>query len=527
MATLTSPSEIAREALRRLASERIPPTPDNYRALYLSIADATSKEHLPPAERLIAELVSGLPRDSEESERLASQCEKALQSGNWSLLGTLLADRRSVRTGTRPVATTDTQDRPATQILTPPPPFLTPEDTGIATLLELCAFLLETPVATSLGHCPALAADARALGHKTRNSTSREDIAALPALVRRFAMRIELATEDQQELTAGVIRLLQLVIDNIGELVIDDRWLSGQIETLRVILGQPLDVRAIDAAERRLRDVIIKQSSMKAGLIDAQRSLKNMLSEFVGHLASFAKDAGAYHDRIDSYSGRISRAEHVLELQDVIQEVLRETKTIQKTVQRTHGELQQARAQIEEAEERVATLESELAQASELVRHDPLTGTLNRRGLEEVFDREIARAKRKQAPLCVAVLDIDNFKQLNDALGHRAGDEALMHLTSVVRSALRARDTLARYGGEEFIVLLPETDLDEAEAIMVRVQRELTRRFFLHNNQRVLVTFSAGVTSIPVGEPRQSAIQRADQLMYQAKQRGKNRVTAG
>jgi diguanylate cyclase len=161
---------------------------------------------------------------------------------------------------------------------------------------------------------------------------------------------------------------------------------------------------------------------------------------------------------------------------------------------------------------------------SEQVREDQLTKTLNRRGLDEAWATEAARAERQQSPLCLAVLDLDNFKHLNDRLGHQAGDRALVHLTEVVRQALRPSDIIARYGGEEFVVLLPHTPADEAVSVMVRLQRELTRQFFMHDNERVLITFSAGVAERRVDEPRDSLLKRADTALYEAKRAGKNRV---
>ena len=83
--------------------------------------------------------------------------------------------------------------------------------------------------------------------------------------------------------------------------------------------------------------------------------------------------------------------------------------------------------------------------------------------------------------LAVGLIDIDNFKKINDSFGHDVGDQALVHLAQVVRETLRPQDTLARYGGEEFVVILPDTPLESAVTAMVRVQRELTRQFFLHN----------------------------------------------
>jgi diguanylate cyclase len=106
------------------------------------------------------------------------------------------------------------------------------------------------------------------------------------------------------------------------------------------------------------------------------------------------------------------------------------------------------------------------------------------------------------------------------------GDRALEHLAQVVRETLRPTDVVARYGGEEFIIVLPETLEEAAVETLVRVQRELTRRFFLSNNERVLITFSAGTAQCLPGETREDLIDRADRALYVAKHAGRNRVEA-
>ena len=109
-------------------------------------------------------------------------------------------------------------------------------------------------------------------------------------------------------------------------------------------------------------------------------------------------------------------------------------------------------------------------------------------------------------------------------LGHKVGDDALVHLAKVVRQHLRPQDVLARYGGEEFVILLPETGDTDAQQALIRLQRELTREFFMADLQKVVITFSAGVTRLAEGESLESALKRADGAMYQAKQAGRNRV---
>lgn len=174
------------------------------------------------------------------------------------------------------------------------------------------------------------------------------------------------------------------------------------------------------------------------------------------------------------------------------------------------------------AEQRIAELELALAEARQAATVDPLTGALNRRGFEEASQREAARAQRNGTPLALALLDLDDFKRLNDTLGHQVGDAALVHLVRVLRRAMRPSDVLARFGGEEFVLLLPETGLPLAEAALARFQRELAALPVPDGG--AVLTFSAGVTCHRPDEALETTMRRADAATYLAKRSGKNRV---
>ncbi len=351
-------------------------------------------------------------------------------------------------------------------------------------------------------------------------------ILALMASVKRLAYRLEFVAEDRSELRGGLIKLLQLLVDNVNELVVDDHWLNGQIEMVRELVTKPLNLRTINDAEHRLKEVIFKQSQLKHSLMEAKEALKQMLAGFVDHLAEFADSTSDYHDKIEVCVTKISKADNITQLKDVLDEVIHETRIIQLNAQRSRDDLRSTKQRVDEAEKRINELQNELDRASALVRHDQLTGTLNRRGLEETFESEVARSQRRKSPLCIALLDIDNFKKLNDSMGHDVGDAALIHLVTVIRETLRPQDTLARFGGEEFIILLPDTAIEDAQKALVRLQRELTKRFFLADNEKILITFSAGVTDLRPDDTQASITKRADEAMYTAKRTGKNRVVA-
>ncbi len=580
MATLTNPFEIAREALRLLAVRRIPPTPDNYLTLYQEIAGLKPSAEPFPEKQLRA-LAGALPKATPDQLRLARQLEEAVKASNWEDYKTHLADFVSALAATQKlswselisdllkqwdakhVGLTSARKRESLEhVLTssasnPDTLFnrlqgllrswgqgreaenVSAAESGETSdaparpaagdelqpeLRQLFAFTLETAIATQLLDSPQLASDAKALAKDIRTAASVTQMQDFLTRLKRFAFKLELLAEDQAELRNSLLSLLRLLVENIDELVLDDRWLRGQIEVVRDIIEKPLSQRAIDDAERRLKEVLFKQSQLKASLSEARDAIKQMLAGFVDHLADFADATSEYHDKIEGCAEKISAANDISELESVLSEVMRETRTIQINAQRSRDELRSTQKKVEESETRIRELERELETTGDLVRHDQLTGVLNRRGLEDIFNKEIGRSKRHDTVMCVALLDIDNFKKLNDSLGHDVGDQALIHLATVCRETLRPQDTVARFGGEEFIILLPETPLNDAVTAMTRLQRELTKKFFLSGNEKVLITFSCGVTQMQEGDTQASVIKRADTAMYEAKRTGKNKV---
>ncbi len=391
-------------------------------------------------------------------------------------------------------------------------------------LQELLVQSLELGLMPRLTHFPELMEEAGILAKRAREARDELSFQGLSKDLKQFWFKLEVRGESDSEVLAGIMSLLRLLVDNVGELVIDDQWLHGQVAVIQGIIAQPLDTRSLFDAERSFKEVIYKQSALKHSLNDAKTTLKNMLTTFVDRLGELSESTDGYQSKIEGYSVKISQTEDILQLNKILEELLVDTKGMQLDVMRSRDELIEARKQVEAAEQKIIRLEVELDEVSELVREDQLTGTLNRRGMDDAFERELARSDRVKSKLSVAVLDVDHFKRLNDSLGHQAGDEALIHLVRVVKEALRPTDTIARYGGEEFVIILPDTPVDEAVKVMTRVQRELTKKFFLHKNERVLITFSAGIAERLPDEGVEPLIGRADKAVYAAKEAGRNRV---
>jgi diguanylate cyclase (GGDEF)-like protein len=171
----------------------------------------------------------------------------------------------------------------------------------------------------------------------------------------------------------------------------------------------------------------------------------------------------------------------------------------------------------------VTELQRELAQQA---RTDPLTGALNRRSMEEAAQRETARSMRYGHALCMIVIDIDNFKQLNDTRGHAAGDRALQGLVCRVKSALRLQDLFARTGGEEFAILLPDTGELAALTTAERVRQAVEELEVPFEGGPIRMTVCAGVAQFEPGCGWENMLRRADEAMYEAKKHGRNMISA-
>ena len=538
-----APNDIAREAIKRLAARKQPPTPENFRRAYQEVQGVEpGKPVWPEAIRALlaqweayqAGLTQPKKRDmldrvlinfGNDPEQLAQKLAGLARS--WAESGSSGA----VVEGVSPA------DAAKMAEASPTPPAVSPATVSATSIDEeinaipiavgqsLAAYLT-TLASGCQALWPDLATRSAALAEalvKAGHQVAAADVEALGRIWREILVR----AEDNQEYLAGVRRVLTLLFANLGELVSEDAWLSGQMATLRATLADDLNPHALFQAEEGLKDLVQKQKQLKGSLNEAKEKLKRLISTFINRVGEMSESTGSYNAKFKGYAARIAEAEDMSTLGEVIDGLTSDMTQMEQEMGRNHQELLAARNHVEEAETRIHTLERELEEVSNLVREDQLTGALNRRGMEEAFKRELARAERMAAPFSVGLLDIDHFKRLNDSLGHQAGDQALVHLAGVVRQLLRPTDAQARYGGEEFILLLPNSDLDEAEKIMLRLQRELTKQFFLHDNQKVLITFSAGVSQLATGEGQAELIKRADAAMYRAKASGRNRVERG
>ncbi len=539
-----TPAALAKGALRRLAQAQQEPTPENYARAYAEEAGLA-----PPAapaaqaaqaaqdlraqgaawavltERLVRQLERGgrqwtAVRRKEGLKRLfdGSRSDAArLQQRLHSLLAAWESDQAS---------------DPAQSGIEDPPLEAAPASAGAwSTAVQAlqgtvqAALPPQVAVAGALADQLGAAADALAL-----EGASPERVAEVEALCdqarRLFVQRHRLVDELSRlcrELTAGLTELAE-----------DESWARGQCESLQVTL-QDIDgvgARGLRSASQLLAGTRLRQQRMRSERLAARDALKQLIHDMLIEVGEIGEQAGRFELATEKHAQAIENADSLESLAEVVKDLLAGARAVQGAVSQSQQRLLADRHRAAALESQVRALESELRRLSDEVSTDALTQVANRRGLDQAFAAESARCQRGAGAglatgLAIGLIDIDNFKKLNDNLGHAVGDVALKSLASNVRERLRPVDHIARFGGEEFVVLLPDTATDEAQLTLTRLQRSLTEALFLHEGREVFVTFSAGVTAWRPGETLQAALERADEALYQAKRTGKNRTCVG
>jgi len=264
----------------------------------------------------------------------------------------------------------------------------------------------------------------------------------------------------------------------------------------------PVDVSAAGDSLRGL-----EMESMLRGIVDMITQTATGLSGGLDRFGGEVKGMLSKVDHADSGEG----------LRALMQALTVSALALQEAVDDSRTELAQT-------QEKLAKVSTELERTHEQARTDPLTGFVNRRGMDEVLVREVARCKRTSGPLSVAIMDIDHFKRVNDEHGHDAGDQALVHLARVARTGVRETDIVCRYGGEEFVVVLPGAAADGAHFVVDRMRSLAEKTPFVLGQHKLEIRFSAGVAEFGRGETPEDLLKRADRALYRAKQAGRNRV---
>lgn len=505
-----TPQEIARHAVKLLTGRKLPPTPENFQAAYHEVAGTRALRPF-PLENL-RQLASSLPDSTPGQQRLKAQVGKAVRLHSWDGIEKALS--AYISQNAFPSLAT-----PAVQTVT-----VVEEKQLPPELMEQMARIVDHALPAVGNDDTKLVEQAQDLVNYLRLDSQHPP--TLRKMMADFAFRLSFVAEEQGAIRSLLLGLLRTVFEHIAVISPDNPWLQSQMATLMQAAEPPLTVRRLEDLQRQLRNVMHKQAEAKEQTLLAQQAMKQTLGTFIERLGEITDNSGFYQEKFERCAVQLEHAHSLTDMAPVLQEAIQATRSMALDSQRVGDELRTLRDRSTQADAEIQRLQTELDRLSTAASHDMLTGVLNRKGLEEVVASELARSDRTGSPICLAVLDIDDFKRINDEHGHATGDVALKHLADVAKASLRPHDAVARYGGEEFVIVLPHTELEEAINVITRLQRQLTTAYFLKDDQQLLMTFSAGVSQVQEDENSAQTLARADQAMYLAKRTGKNRVVS-
>ena len=543
-------AQIAKAAFRRLAVERLEPTPENYERAWRHEAGDTAA----PGEAL-ATLIERIVRGVERGGRNWTAARR--KEGIQRVLAGSRSDPRRLQQRLAQLVNSWDSDTAATEVDVAGVPVATPpvaaavtaapvapvaandaegSDDSSAGTATSAAALAWARVAQSLGSALQQAVPQhdeanRELGAELSRMSERLGAeganAPLADEMQAVCLRAERVLQHRHHLFDQLGKLCHELTSSLTDLAENESWVKGQCEAMRLKIEEGLTARGVRSVSDMLHHARARHAEVKGDREKARDALKGLIHQMLAELGELGSKTGDFHKSVGRYAEIIEEADSLESLTGVVRGMVNESRAVQTLVQQTQARLQEEHSKATDLSERVVKLEDEMRRLSDEVSTDQLTQIANRRGLMQAFEIERARLARNGGHLSIGLLDIDNFKRLNDELGHSAGDEALKSLASIVSKTLRPTDRVARYGGEEFVVLLPQTPVDDGEQILTRLQRSLTGGLFMHKEKQVFVTFSAGVTDYRLEERIEESLERADQALYEAKRTGKNRTCIG
>lgn len=262
-----------------------------------------------------------------------------------------------------------------------------------------------------------------------------------------------------------------------------------------------------DAVGKHIKD-IIGEEGFNDNLVHYEKTLAGNIVEYNG---SFNKLDGSIHHYKATYAP-IYQEDEVVGITGVVLDITSEIE-----IEIANKKLLELNKEFEKAQDELTRLAST----------DPLTILYNRRYFTEISDSIYKLACRDKKPLTIILIDIDDFKKINDTFGHKMGDEVLKDIAQTLQTQVRRSDVVCRYGGEEFIILLPETDLSGARNVAQNILNKVNQSR-IPVNKDVDIQFSASLgvacANMPAQTNLEKVIYRADKAMYKAKENGKNQA---
>jgi diguanylate cyclase (GGDEF)-like protein len=338
---------------------------------------------------------------------------------------------------------------------------------------------------------------------------------------------------DSNDSTVQIIQvvdqLLEVIADNLSDDDAGCNSFRSQLESLQLeildsggaVMEGSTALRVIELCRRQFRHAQTRQ-------LERDQNFAEIIAFLRKSLASLTGDSRMFHEDLLGTTDRIRGLVELKDIQELKSKITAEVNELNRAVIE-----KQKREQIQFAQlsEQIGSLQKKLEEAEAEASLDGLTGIANRRNFDFTIQRWVIAHEKSEEPFTVALLDLDNFKLINDSCGHQTGDHVLVSTALEIGRNIRADDYLARYGGDEFVILASGMKLaDSLKRFAVLLRYIENIQFECKNAEKgvlpVSITTSCGLAEYALGENAKDLIRRADDALYEAKRGGKNQVIA-
>lgn len=346
-------------------------------------------------------------------------------------------------------------------------------------------------------------------------------------MLHNYSYRLSFTSEDQAQRRRSIYALLHMVGKHIAAIAAHDALLQQQAQALETAMNQPWTLQQLDTIQIHLKNLLSRHLEIEDSRTNAHEQMKTLLAAHTTQLHSLGKLSEHHASALTACAEQIQASKDLGDLADVLASVVASGSALATEGRFVQAQLEDLRTQNQVQEQEIEKLFTTLSLVQDSTRHDPVTSALNYQGLQEALLTEGARRQRHTQPISVATIQIDRLTELQETYGVDAACAAVVHLARLVRSTLRPQDALARLSEQTLALLFPNTDATQAAHALARLQTELAQRPLCFDEQRIPLTFSAGVIAVsPLDAPAES-ISRASQACDQAQHMGMGRVALG
>ncbi len=319
------------------------------------------------------------------------------------------------------------------------------------------------------------------------------------------------------EFTDRVCNILIVCIKGMRDQLLIEDPLNQKLEQLEKVIRKAARIGQMTDLGKAIED-FFKGKKLESQFKESEKEeTKTIVLSMVGVLKEVVGNLGSCDDHFDDYIKKIDAAEDLKDILEIKKHLTDETQKIKDSTQSLRKDLENSHQTIEELTKRLEDSKNE-----SMV--DALTKTLNRAAYNLKISHALRQFKLTQKTSVLMVCDIDHFKKFNDTYGHKLGDKVLCAVASSIQGSVRKSDDIFRYGGEEFVVLLGECPLEVGKRIAEKIRSTIEGDYLVHQEEKISVTISIGVTALKPEDTEESFFERADKAMYRAKEEGRNRI---